>query len=300
MDSNHFLLVTQTSVWQKVSTSYHVLEASRRFLADDKRFSPLLLVVLFLLPNLPSITTPHLYTPPHTPHVGLFRPLLMCVLAFSDMRSIVRLRGPHITELNIADLEVRKETAHRFLRCWGVLANVMMECTSRRHQRQKGDFPPLIKDGKVIRCMSESHVSIVAASQEARKLDVPEKEAGDRLHVPSVHAPRDRPRMDQQSDVRSQENPGHASGDRFHATSFQAPGDRSHKVPEWLNPFEDVVERTVVEPKEKTPDEMRVSSEKSQPIFLSSQKCPREQTNANQLARTIFLHTILQIRVVNL
>ena len=59
--------------------------------------------------------------------------------------------------------------------------------------------------------------------------------------------------------------PGQASGDRLHFPRVQAPGDRSHKVPEWLLPFEEglsgeppdshnvVVEQLVVEPKEKAP-----------------------------------------------
>ena len=63
-------------------------------------------------------------------------------------------------------------------------------------------------------------------------------------------------------------------GDRVHFPRVQALGNRSHKVPKWLQPFKEglsgeppdthnvVVEKSVVEPKEKTPDDMRVSTEK--------------------------------------
>ena len=39
---------------------------------------------------------------------------------------------------------------------------------------------------------------------------------------------------------------------------------------------------------------------KSQPNFLFSQKCPRDQTRASQLERTMFFHMFLKIRIVKL
>ena len=81
------------------------------------------------------------------------------------------------------------------------------------------------------------------------------------MQISGAQASGDRPRNVPPSSVRIQENPG------------QALGDRSHKVPDWLKLFDEglsdqppdlhhvVVEQPVVEPKEKTPDDMRVSSE---------------------------------------
>ena len=46
--------------------------------------------------------------------------------------------------------------------------------------------PSLFKGGTVIRCKSESRVSIVAVSQESRVLHVPEKASGDRLRSPGA------------------------------------------------------------------------------------------------------------------
>ena len=56
-----------------------------------------------------------------------------------------------------------------------------------------------------------------------------------------------------------------------------------------------VVGQPVVEPKEKTPDEMRVSSEEESTDLHVLQKGPRDQTQASQLAGTRFLHRCLKI-----
>ena len=98
---------------------------------------------------------------------------------------------------------------------------------------------------------SENRVPIVAVSKQLRKPDDPSVLSGDRLHFPGV----------------------------------QAPEDQSHKVPEWLQPFEGglggeppdshnvVVEQLVLEPTEKTLDEGELQK-LSQPIFHLSQKVP--------------------------
>ena len=87
------------------------------------------------------------------------------------------------------------------------------------------------------------------------------------------------PQEKTQSDVEGQKNPGLASDERLHFPDVQAAGDWSHEVPERLQldkegPLCDpppllfspdshsvVVEPPVVEPKEKTLDDMSVSSE---------------------------------------
>ena len=56
-----------------------------------------------------------------------------------------------------------------------------------------------------------------------------------------------------------------------------------------------VAEQPVSEPREETPDDKRVSSEKNQPIFLFSRNDPRNQTQASQLAGTMFFHMVLKI-----
>ena len=71
------------------------------------------------------------------------------------------------------------------------------------HEWKKEESPSLIKDEHVRRCKSENRVPIVAVSEESRKPDDPSMAVCDRLHFPGV----------------------------------QAPGNRSHKVPEWLQPF---------------------------------------------------------------
>ena len=97
----------------------------------------------------------------------------------------------------------------------------------------------------MIRCTSGIHVPILAVFAEPRKPDVPTKASGDRLQI---------------------------HGARASPSGVQAQGDRSHEVPQWLQPSEEglsgeppdshhvVVEQTVVEQKEETHDDMRVSS----------------------------------------
>ena len=60
-----------------------------------------------------------------------------------------------------------------------------------------------------------------------------------------------------------------------------------------------VVEQPAVEPKEETPDDMRVSFEEGlTDLPCSRRQCPRDQTRASQLAGTLLLHNFLMIRIV--
>ena len=83
------------------------------------------------------------------------------------------------------------------------------------------------------------------------------------------------------------------------------------KVPDWLKKFEqglsgdppdshNVAEgQLVVEPKEKTLDDMMVSSdEESVDLAFFLRKGPRDPTRASHLAGTKFLHMFLKIRIV--
>ena len=109
---------------------------------------------------------------------------------------------------------------------------------------------------------------------------------------------------DLQSDVPSKENPGQALDERLRFPGVQARRDRSHKVPGWHQTFKEglsdeppdshnvVKEQLVVEPKKKTSHDMRVwASKKSHPIFLLSQKGPRDQTQTSQLTNTQCCYT---------
>ena len=58
------------------------------------------------------------------------------------------------------------------------------------------------------------------------------------------------------------------------------------------------MEQPAVEPKEKTPHDVMVGSEPSQPIFHLSQRGARDQTQASQSAGTLCLHISLKIRIV--
>ena len=67
---------------------------------------------------------------------------------------------------------------------------------------RKGEALLMIKRWKIILCKFENHVPLVAVSEAPRNASA--KASGDRLHFPGV----------------------------------LTPGDQSHKVPEWLEPFE--------------------------------------------------------------
>ena len=92
----------------------------------------------------------------------------------------------------------------------------------------------MTKDGKVRRRKSENRVPMVAGSKEPRIPDDPSQESGDRFQIPGARSSRTCSREVLQSDVPHQEKPGQAPGDRLHFPSVQAPRYPSHKVPEWL------------------------------------------------------------------
>ena len=80
------------------------------------------------------------------------------------------------------------------------------------------------------------------------------------------------------------------SGFSIFRTSLSGDRPDSHTV---------VVEQFVVEPTEKTHDDLRVSfEEESTDLLCSSQNGPRDQTQASRLAGTIFLHIFFKIRIV--
>ena len=153
----------------------------------------------------------------------------------------------YVDDLDVFVRLMLREDFHRQYYLWVSL------CEYMGYSCEWKESPSSRKDGKVVRCKSENHVPTVAGSEEPRILDFPAEASGDRLHSPGV----------------------------------QAPEDRSHKVPEWLQPFEGlpdappdsqhvVVEQLVVEPIEKTPDDMRVSCTMFLRIFPTAQK--REET----------------------
>ena len=99
---------------------------------------------------------------------------------------------------------------------------------------RKGECPSLVKNGRIIRCKLENHVPIVAVSEEPCVSPRPQsKHPGDRLPIPGA----------------------------------KALGDWSRMVPEWLQLFDEGLSgepsdsENVVEPKGKTLDDMKLSSE---------------------------------------
>ena len=105
-------------------------------------------------------------------------------------------------------------------------------------------------------------------------------------------------------DIPNQKNPGSASGDRLHFPGFgEAPVKWSHDVPAWLQPFTEslsgephdshnvVVEQPVVEPQEKTPDDMSVSSEEWLPNLRSiASRSMRPNTSKPTGKHNVFTH----------
>ena len=123
------------------------------------------------------------------------------------------------------------------------------------------------KDGKVIRCQSENHVPIMTVSQEFR-ISVSAKASGDRLHFPDVQAP------GQKVPERHQTFEEGLSGE---------PTD-SHNV---------VVEQPVVEPKEKIPDDMRVSSEEESTALPLIAKRSKKSNTSKPIGRhSVFTHVL--------
>ena len=182
----------------------------------------------------------------------------------------------------------------------------LCEGKSYSYEWKEGESPSLIKDGKVTRCWSQTHVPLWDSFWST-------------TYAESLG---DGSRKFLQSGVPSQENPGKASSDRLHFPGVQALGDWTHKVPELLQPFKEgvsgdfppplllspphlpdshmiVVEQLVIEPTQKTLVDNRVSSEEeSTDVPFIAGKGPRDQTQASQLAGTLPLHIIPTIRVV--
>ena len=135
----------------------------------------------------------------------------------------------------------------------------------------KGESPSLRKDGKLTRCKSENHVPILAVSQELRPPDVPRRRRATdcESQVPEYRRP-----VAKSCSIRCPHPRECGHRVTLHFPGVQAPGNWSHKVPEWLELFLKKASlvnspthlmswwnnlQSVVEPKEKPPDEMRVS-----------------------------------------
>ena len=143
---------------------------------------------------------------------------------------------------------------------------------------------------------------VVAVSKEPRFPDDPRGRRATALQIPGARSSGDRSRKVLQSDVPSQENSGQALGDRLHFPGsgetdrmrFQRGLNLSKKgylvTPSPSSPHHTRLTQcrggtTEPEPQQKTPDDTRVGTEKSQRIFHLSQKGPRDQTQASQLAK---------------
>ena len=113
-----------------------------------------------------------------------------------------------------------------------------------------------------------------------------------------------------QSDAPRQENPSQASDDLLHFACFQALETGRRRFQKSFNLYLSneppdshtvVVERPVVEPKEKTRDDMRVSSEEESTDLPSvANRSRRPNTSKPTGRQNVFLHIFVKIRLVKL
>ena len=116
---------------------------------------------------------------------------------------------------------------------------------------------------------------------------VPAKALGDLLNFPGARAPRE---------------PKQSIGRPMEFSRYPGIVDRSHKVPKWFHSSKEghsgeppnsrnVVEQPAVEPKEKTPDEMELSSkEESNDLPFVAERSKRPNTSKPTGRHNVFTH----------